>query len=143
MPVREHPGRRPVHGADRVALRAGRDTRPTAKDTDLPDAAVGAVGVAAVVGAVGVSGAVGAVGVAATAWVALALGVICAAASFNPPWLLVLTATATTTATSAPNAMSPVGTLCRAGQDLRFCPFGVCGGMADCCGHDGGWGASC
>lgn len=29
---------------------------------------------------------------------------------------------------SAPNAMSPVSTLCRAGQDLRFCPFGGCGG---------------
>ena len=45
--------------------------------------------------------------------------------------------------TSAPNAMSPVSTLCRAGQDLRLCPFGVCGGMADCCCHGGGWGAYC
>jgi hypothetical protein len=45
--------------------------------------------------------------------------------------------------TSAPNAMSPVSTLCRAGQDLRFCPFGVCGGMADCCCHGGSWGAYC
>jgi hypothetical protein len=44
--------------------------------------------------------------------------------------------------TSAPNAMSAESTLCRAGQDLRLCPFGVCGGMADCC-HDGDWGASC
>jgi len=44
--------------------------------------------------------------------------------------------------TSAPNAMSPVSTLCRAGQDLRFCPFGACGGMADCC-HGGRWGAYC
>jgi hypothetical protein len=44
--------------------------------------------------------------------------------------------------TSAPNAISAESTLCRAGQDLRFCPFGVCGGMADCC-HDGDWGASC
>jgi hypothetical protein len=32
---------------------------------------------------------------------------------------------ATAMMTSAPNAMSPVSTLCRAGQDLRFCPFGV------------------
>ena len=45
--------------------------------------------------------------------------------------------------TSAPNAMSPVSALYRAGQDLRFCPFGVCGGMADCCCHGGGWGAYC
>lgn len=45
--------------------------------------------------------------------------------------------------TSAPNEMSPVSILCRAGQDLRFCPFGVCGGMAGCCCHGGGWGASC
>ena len=45
--------------------------------------------------------------------------------------------------TSAPNAMSPVSTLCRAGQDLRFRPFGVCGGMAGCCCHGGGWGAPC
>jgi hypothetical protein len=45
--------------------------------------------------------------------------------------------------TSAPNAMSPVSTLCRAGQDLCFCPFGVCGGMADCCCHGGSWGAYC
>jgi len=45
-------------------------------------------------------------------------------------------ADATAMMTSAPNAMSPVSTLCRAGQDLRFCPFGVCGGMADCC-HGG------
>jgi hypothetical protein len=44
--------------------------------------------------------------------------------------------------TSAANAMSPVGALCRAGQDLRFCPFGVCGGMADGC-HGGSWGAYC
>lgn len=44
--------------------------------------------------------------------------------------------------TSAPNAMSPVSTLCREGQGLRFCPVGVCG-MADCCCHGGGWGASC
>ena len=27
--------------------------------------------------------------------------------------------------TSAPNAMSAESTLCRAGQDFRFCPFGV------------------
>jgi hypothetical protein len=40
--------------------------------------------------------------------------------------------------TSAPNEMSPVSTLCRAGQGLRFCPLGVCGGMADCCCHGGG-----
>jgi hypothetical protein len=45
--------------------------------------------------------------------------------------------------TSAPNVMSPVSTLCRAGQDLRFGPFGVCGGMADCCCHGGGWNAAC
>jgi hypothetical protein len=45
--------------------------------------------------------------------------------------------------TSAPNVMSPVSTLWRAGQDLRFCPFGVCGGMADCCCHGGVWGAYC
>lgn len=45
--------------------------------------------------------------------------------------------------TSAPNAMIPVSTLCRAGQDLRFCPFGGCGGMADCCCHGGSWGAYC
>ena len=51
-------------------------------------------------------------------------------------------ADATAMTTSAPNAMSAVSTLCRAGQDLRFCPFGVCGGMADCC-HGGDWGASC
>jgi hypothetical protein len=44
-----------------------------------------------------------------------------------------LDADATAMMTSAPNAISPVSTLCRAGQDLRFCPFGVCGGMADCC----------
>ncbi len=44
--------------------------------------------------------------------------------------------------TSAPNAMSPVSTLCRAGQDLRFCLFGVCGGMPGCCCcHGGSWGA--
>jgi hypothetical protein len=43
--------------------------------------------------------------------------------------------TATMMTTSAPNAMSPESTLCRAGQDLRFCLFGVCGGMADCCCH--------
>ena len=43
------------------------------------------------------------------------------------------------TMTSAPNAMSPESALCRAGQDLRFRPLGVCGGMADCCGC----GASC
>jgi hypothetical protein len=35
--------------------------------------------------------------------------------------------------------MSPESALCRAGQDLRFRPLGVCGGMADCCGC----GASC
>jgi hypothetical protein len=52
-------------------------------------------------------------------------------------------ADATAMMTSAPNAMSPVSTLCRAGQDLRFCPFGVCGGMADCGCHGGGWGAYC
>ena len=40
--------------------------------------------------------------------------------------------------TSAPNAPSPVSTLCRAGQGLRFCPFGVCGGMTDCCCCHGG-----
>jgi hypothetical protein len=45
--------------------------------------------------------------------------------------------------TSAPNAMSPESTLCRAGQDLRFCPFGIGGGIADCCCHGGGWGAPC
>lgn len=45
--------------------------------------------------------------------------------------------------TSAPNAMSPVSTLCRAGHGLRFCPFGGCGGMADCCCDGGGWGATC
>jgi hypothetical protein len=50
---------------------------------------------------------------------------------------------ATTMTMSAPNEMSPVSTLCRAGQDLRLCPFGVCGGMAGCCGHGGGWAASC
>jgi hypothetical protein len=50
--------------------------------------------------------------------------------------------TATMT-TSAPNAISPESTLCRAGQDLRFRPLGVCGGIADCCCHGGGWGASC
>jgi len=44
--------------------------------------------------------------------------------------------------TSAPNAMSPLSTLWRTGHDLRFCPFGVCGGMAGCC-QGGGWGASC
>jgi hypothetical protein len=52
-------------------------------------------------------------------------------------------ADATAMMTSAPNVMSPVSTLCRPGQDLRFCPFGVCGGMADCCCHGGGCGASC
>jgi hypothetical protein len=52
-------------------------------------------------------------------------------------------ADATATMTSAPNAMSPVSTLCRVGQDLRFCPFGGCGGMADCCCHCGSWGAYC
>ena len=48
-------------------------------------------------------------------------------------------ATATMT-TSAPNAMSPESTLCRAGQGLRCRPFGVgvCGGMADWCCHGGG-----
>ena len=45
--------------------------------------------------------------------------------------------------TSAPKAMSPVSTLCRAGQDLCFCPVGDCGGMADCCCNGEGWGASC
>lgn len=46
---------------------------------------------------------------------------------------------------SAPNAMSPLSALCRAGQDLRFgprgrCgPGGVCGGIAGCCCHGGGW----
>lgn len=45
--------------------------------------------------------------------------------------------------TSAPNAMNPVSTLCLAGQDLRFCPFGACGGMADCGCHGGSWGAYC
>jgi hypothetical protein len=53
---------------------------------------------------------------------------------------------------SATNAMSPVSTLCRAGQDLRFCLLGDCcgggdcggcGGMADCCCHGGGWGVFC
>jgi hypothetical protein len=39
---------------------------------------------------------------------------------------------------SAPNAMSPESTLCRAGQGLRFCPFGVCGGRTGCCCHGGG-----
>ena len=38
----------------------------------------------------------------------------------------------------APTAMSPDSTLCRAGQDLRLRPLGVCGGMADCCGCGGG-----
>ena len=52
-------------------------------------------------------------------------------------------ADATAMMTSAPNAMSPVSTLCRAGQDLRFRPFGVCGGMAGCCCQGGGWGAPC
>ena len=52
-------------------------------------------------------------------------------------------ADATAMMTRAPNAMSPVSTLCLAGQDLRFRPFGVCGGMADCCCHGGGWGAPC
>ena len=46
-------------------------------------------------------------------------------------------ADATAMMMSAPNAMSPVSTLCRAGQDLRFCPRGVSGGMADCCCHGG------
>ena len=51
---------------------------------------------------------------------------------------------ATTTMTSAPNAMSPESTLCRAGQDLRFFPFGsCCGGRADCGCHGGGCAASC
>ena len=50
---------------------------------------------------------------------------------------------AATMTTSAPNAMSPESTLCRAGQDLRFRLFGVCGGVADCCCHGEGWGASC
>jgi hypothetical protein len=45
--------------------------------------------------------------------------------------------------TTAPNATSPESTLCRAGQDLRRCPFGVCGGMAGCCCHGDGWGAAC
>jgi hypothetical protein len=42
---------------------------------------------------------------------------------------------------SAPNPMSPLSTLCRAGHDLRFGPLGppgpigVGGGMADCCCH--------
>jgi len=40
--------------------------------------------------------------------------------------------------TSAPNAMSPESTLCRAGQGLRFRPFGACGGITDCCCHGGG-----
>jgi hypothetical protein len=44
---------------------------------------------------------------------------------------------------SAPNAMNPESTLCRAGQGLRLGPFGICGGMADCCCHGGGWGAPC
>jgi hypothetical protein len=44
--------------------------------------------------------------------------------------------------TSEPNAISPVSTLCRTGQDLRFCPVGDCGGMADR-RNAGGWGASC
>ena len=52
-------------------------------------------------------------------------------------------ADATAMMTSAPNTMTPVSILCRAGQDLRFCPFGVCGGMAGCCCHGGGWGTSC
>jgi hypothetical protein len=52
-------------------------------------------------------------------------------------------ADATAMMTRAPNAMSPVSTLCLAGQDLRFRPFGVCGGMAGCCCHGGGWGAPC
>jgi hypothetical protein len=52
-------------------------------------------------------------------------------------------ADATAMMMSAPNAMSPVSTLCRAGQDLRFCPFGGCGGMADCCCHGGSWGGYC
>jgi hypothetical protein len=51
-------------------------------------------------------------------------------------------ADATAMMTSAPNAMSAESALCRAGQDLRFCPVVVWGGMADC-GHDGDWGASC
>ena len=50
---------------------------------------------------------------------------------------------ATAMMTSAPNAMSPVSTLCRAGQDLRFCRFGGCGGMACCCGHGGSWCVYC
>lgn len=33
---------------------------------------------------------------------------------------------------SAPNAISPVSTLCRAGQDLRF-GWGCCGMKGDCC----------
>jgi hypothetical protein len=45
--------------------------------------------------------------------------------------------------TSAPNAMSPESTLCRAGQDLSLSPCGVCVGMADCCCHGGSWGAYC
>jgi hypothetical protein len=43
--------------------------------------------------------------------------------------------------TSAPSAKSPLSTLCRAGQDFRFWPFGVCGvcgGLADCCWDGGG-----
>lgn len=48
-------------------------------------------------------------------------------------------ADATATMTSTPNAMNPVSTLCRAGQDLRFCPFGAWGGMAGCGCH----GSSC
>lgn len=47
---------------------------------------------------------------------------------------------------TAPTAMNALSTLCRAGHDLRFCllcPFGVCGGIADCCCHGGGWGGYC
>lgn len=39
--------------------------------------------------------------------------------------------------TSAPNAISPESTLCRAGQDLRFCPCGIGADMAGCCCHGG------
>ena len=46
-------------------------------------------------------------------------------------------ADATATMTSTPNAMNPVSTLCRAGQDLRFCPFG--GDGSSCRECRGGW----
>ena len=84
-----------------------------------PDATVGADGVLG-------AGVVGPVGVAATVWVAVALGVICAAAGLNPPWLLVLTATATTTAT---NATNPIMMDAPLRGRLRFFVGGWAGGI--------------